>query len=55
MSHQRVFFNGVITSSFCLQDAFLFDLLTINLDMDYTAKYGDVLPESGKSSSELLF
>ena len=26
----------------------------IDLDREYTAKYGDLLPESGKSSSELL-
>jgi len=31
-----------------------FDFLIIGLDREYTAKYGDVLPESGKSSSELL-
>ena len=47
------FFNSVVTSTFCLQGRIEFDLLIINLDREYTAKYGDVLPESGKSRSEL--
>ena len=32
----------------------LFDFLIVDLDREYTAKYGDVLPESGKGSPELL-
>ena len=39
---------------FCLQGRKPLDSLIIDLDVEYTAKYGDVLPESGKSNNELL-
>ena len=49
------FFNGIVTSIFCLQGRKPLDSLIFDLDVEYTAKYGDVLPESGKSNQELLF
>ena len=50
-----LFFQRQCHFLFCLQGRKPLDSLIIDLDVEYTAKYGDVLPESGKSNQELLF